>query len=370
MSSEPSPCSLCLQQSYPEIMANTEEKSAVKVVLGAMTFGFEGKPGVRVHDVKQVEQIIDVFRAHGHEEIDNSRYYGAGTSEEIIGQIDWKAKGLKLSTKLPAFHMKSGQSGQQRGARHDRDVEEITHNYEDMKKHILISLKALNVDCLDLWYLHTPDRTVPYEVTMKAVNELYKEGYFKRFGISNFMAWEVAEMVGICKANGYIMPTVYQGIYNAIHRAAEPELFPCLRKFGISFYEFNPLGGGFFTGRYGTGQSKVNADSGSRFDENTGQGRNYRDRYWNDAYFNALSTIQTAAEKHNLTLTEIALRWVSHHSLLKREYGDAIIIGASNVKHIEENMNDLDKGPLPTEVVEVIDAAWEVARPFVTKYHH
>lgn len=89
-----------------------------------------------------------------------------------------------------------------------------------------------------MWYLHGPDRTTPYEDTLRAVNELYKEGKFKRFGISNYMScvspclsicvsagrltgtrrWEVAEMVGICKANGYIQPTAYQGIYNAIHR--------------------------------------------------------------------------------------------------------------------------------------------------------
>ena len=110
---------------------------------------------------------------------------------------------------------------------------------------------------LEMWYLHAPDRTVPYEVTFKAVNDLYEEGYFKRLGISNYAAyvsgtfllgsrtqfkfrWEVAEIVGICKANGYIQPTAYQGIYNAVHRAVEPELLPCLRKFGISFYEFNP----------------------------------------------------------------------------------------------------------------------------------
>lgn len=52
--------------------------------------------------------------------------------------------------------------------------------------------------------------------------------------------WEVAQISEICKANGYIQPTAYQGIYNAIHRAVEPELFPCLRKYGISFYAFNP----------------------------------------------------------------------------------------------------------------------------------
>lgn len=59
-----------------------------------------------------------------------------------------------------------------------------------------------------------------------------------------------------------------------------------------------------------------------------------------------MAKIKATAEQHNLTLTEVALRWISHHSLLKREYGDAVIIGASSLKHIEENLNDLEKGSL------------------------
>lgn len=105
-----------------------------------------------------------------------------------------------------------------------------------------------------MWYLHGPDRTTPYEDTLRAVNELHKEGKFKRFGISNFMScvpfpflsgdacygvhhgfrtdrWEVAEMVGICKTNGYIQPTAYQGIYNAIHRSVSL----CLAPLGTCF---------------------------------------------------------------------------------------------------------------------------------------
>lgn len=91
---------------------------------------------------------------------------------------------------------------------------------------------------VDMWYLHGPDRTISYEVTLKAVNDLHKEGYFKAFGISNYMSsvyfdvlvhprsdpllhsWEVAQMVEICRSNGYIQPTVYQGVYNAIQRFA------------------------------------------------------------------------------------------------------------------------------------------------------
>ncbi|KAH7869320.1 Aldo/keto reductase [Lentinula edodes] len=338
------------------------QKSQLNIVMGAMTFGKEGTNGARVHDVKDVEAILDEFLKRGHTEIDTARVYCAGTSEEILGQIDWKAKGLKLETKLVARHPDPNATPNQ------TPVEEIYHTYEDLKKHLLRSLKALNTEQLEMWYLHSPDRLTPYEVTMKAVNDLYKEGYFKKFAISNYMAWEVAEIVGICKANGYILPSAYQGIYNAVHRAAEPELFPCLRKFGISFYEFNPLGGGFFTGRYTSVDDQV--EPGSRFDPNKAQGKNYRNRYWKEPYFKAVASIQAVADQHKLTMAEIALRWVSHHSLMKREYGDTILIGASSLEHIRQNLIDLEKGPLPEEVVTALDKAWESVKPYASKYHH
>jgi len=339
-------------------MAN--QKSALNIVMGAMTFGEEGKEGARVHNLKDVEAILDIFQAHGHTEIDTARVYTGGTSEEYLGKIDWRKRGLKIETKLyPTVAHR---------AFLPPDWDSITHSPESLRKHLDASLKALNIDCLEMWYLHGPDRTTPYEVTLKTVNELYKEGKFKRFGISNYMSWEVAEIVQICKANGYIQPTVYQGIYNAIHRKVEPELFPCLRKYGISFYEFNPLGGGFFTGRYNSLDDKV--EPGSRFDPEKGQGKGYRARYWNEPHFKALAFIKAVAEAHNLTMAEIALRWISRHSLMKREYGDAVIIGASSIAHIEQNLVDLEKGPLPDEVVKALDDAWLSVAPYAANYFH
>ncbi|KAF5386728.1 hypothetical protein D9615_001838 [Tricholomella constricta] len=329
----------------------------------------------------KVSTLKDYFK------IDTARVYAGGTSEEYLGKINWKEKGLKLETKL--FPTVGGSSGLS-------DVPVITHTPEDLHKHLLLSLKALNAESLEMWYLHAPDRSVPYEVTMKAVNDLYKEGYFKRFGISNYAAWEVAEIVGICKANGYIQPTAYQGIYNAVHRAVEPELFPCLRKFGISFYEFNPLGGGMFTGRYISTEDVP--EPGSRFDPQKVQGKvpifssiiiaigeaflwsantqdhhrltRYRSRYWNEPYFQALAIIRAAAEAHNLSLPEVALRWISHHSQLSRDHGDAVLIGASSLKHIEQNLLDLEKGPLPDDMVKALDEAWLIAKPHASQYFH
>jgi len=126
------------------------------------------------------------------------------------------------------------------------------------------------------------------------------------------------------------------------------------------------LAGGFFTGRYNSLEDAP--EEGSRFDPNRTQGKNYRNRYWKEPYFNALASIRVVAEKHNLTLTEVALRWISHHSLLKREHGDAVLIGASSLKHIEENLIDLEKGPLPEEVLKALDEAWFDVQRYASRY--
>jgi len=324
--------------------------SNVKIVMGAMTFGEAGTEGARVNDLEDVNKILDYFLQKGYTEVDTARAYTKGTSEEYLGKVNWQKKGLIVETKL----YPGGP---------------INHKPESIREHLNKSLEALKADKLYLFYLHAPDRSTPWEVTFKALDDLHKEGKFERLGISNYRSWEVAEIVTLCRLNGWIQPTVYQGIYNAIHRSVEPELFPCLRKFGISFYEFNPLAGGFLAKGY-------NKDSvpevGSRFDTSRGtnQSKNYRRRYWNDAYFEALEIIENAREKHNLTLPEVALRWINHHGLLSKEHGDAIIIGASSLKHLQENLEDFEKGPLPEEVISALDEAWDLVRGKAVPYWH
>jgi len=182
------------------------------------------------------------------------------------------------------------------------------------------------------------------------------------------MSWEVAEICEICNRNGWIKPSVYQGIYNALHRSIEPELFPCLRFYGISLYAFQPLAGGFLTSRYVRNQHEFEA--GSRFDPTKWQGQLHQSRYWNDSYFNALDIIRPVAKEHGLTEVECAFRWLLHHSMMKEEKGDAVIIGASKPKQLEENLEDLAKGPLPDDVVQALDAAWLRVKAVAPKYWH
>ncbi|KAJ3331815.1 hypothetical protein HDU93_009500, partial [Gonapodya sp. JEL0774] len=292
-----------------------EQKSNLNVVFGCMTFGKPGTEPARVHDPPTCKAILEVFLSHGHTEIDSARTYCAGTSEEYLGEISAELMGCKVQTKL---YPTTGAIAKRMQLSPENIID---HTPEGLRKHLKASLAALKVKKLDMWYLHGPDRTTPYSVTLKAVNDLHKEGLFDRFGISNYYSWEVSEMVTLCRTNGWIQPTVYQGLYNVINRNVETELFPCLKKFGMSFYAFNPLGGGFLTGRYS--KEKVEeVEKGSRFDPAMSFGKNYRARYFNDTTFSALEIARTACASHNLTMAEVSLRWMNHHSGMKRAQGD------------------------------------------------
>lgn len=181
------------------------------------------------------------------------------------------------------------------------------------------------------------------------------------------MAWEVAQICEICRANNWIQPTVYQGVYNSLNRTVEAELLPCLRHYGMGFYAYNPLGGGFFTGGF---SKDGQVEKGSRFDPDKLMGKMYRSRYFQNEYFEAMEMIKPVAEKHGLTMAEVALRWMTHHSQLGRKYPDAILIGASSTKHIEQNLKDLEKPALPQDVVEALDAASTKVKGITTRYWH
>ncbi|KAI0315866.1 NADP-dependent oxidoreductase domain-containing protein [Amylostereum chailletii] len=128
------------------------------------------------------------------------------------------------------------------------------------------------------------------------------------------------------------------------------------------------VGGGFFTGKYSSIKDEV--PTGTRFDPSKKQGQSYRNRYWKEPYFQAVDLVRATCDAHGLTMAEVALRWISNHSKMKREHGDSVIIGASSVKHIEQNLVDLEKGPLPDEVLKVLDEAWLSVQPYASNYWH
>lgn len=160
-------------------------------------------------------------------------------------------------------------------------------------------------------------------------------------------------------------------------RSIETELLPCCRKFGLSIVIYNPLAGGIFSGKYRLDAlTSAPPDSGRYSDAATAIGSMYRSRYFKPEVFECLQLVEPVALKHGLSLLEIALRWVVHHSMLEVGGGgqgmgqgqDGVIIGVSSQAQLEGNLRDLEKRPLPEEVVQVLDRAWLVSKASTPTY--
>jgi len=244
----------------------------------------------------------------------------------------------------------------------DSKADSITpgsHTAEGIARSIDGTLSALGVSKVHIYYLHMPDRSTPFEETCRAMNEAYQAGKFEKFGLSNYRADEVDQIYKICKDHSWVEPTVYQGQYNAIARHSEEDLLPTLRKYNIAYYVYSPGAGGMFSG-------KITRDSnhakGSRFDQETAVGKIYTLLYHKDALFDAAKKVHNAAERAGISGHEVALRWVLHHSALRGELGDAMLISASSLTQLEENLEICKAGPLPTELVNIVENVWEPAK--------
>jgi aflatoxin B1 aldehyde reductase len=312
--------------------------SITNIIFGTMTLGYRGY-GARIHDAATADAMLGTFLQFGHDQIDTCHRYGDGSCEQMLGDLR-AAERFGIATRfLP----------NNRG-----------HEPENLKRTFKESLARLKTGKVKILYLVMRDSATPIESTLSGVQKLHDEGLFEEFGVSNFSAWQVAETAEITARHGWIRPSVYQGMYNAITRAVEPELFKCLGNYGIRFHAYNPLAGGAFSKSFGTSGAVA---PGSRFDNSHAQGKLYRDRYWNDAYLDALAEIQRSCEGHGLDAVSVALRWLIHHSQLNAERNDGVIIGASSLEHLRHNLTAVTEGPLPTDLLTAIDDAALKAQP-------
>jgi aflatoxin B1 aldehyde reductase len=157
-------------------------------------------------------------------------------------------------------------------------------------------------------------------------------------------------------------------MYNVITRSIDAELIPTCRRYGIDIVVYNPLAGGLFSGKV---KSTDMVPKEGRFSDTSESGTRYRQRYFRESTFNAMKIIEKAIEKHGLSVIETALRWVVHHSALKIKDGnDGVIIGVSSIQQLEDNLNQLEKGPLPDEVVQALESAWLVSKADTANYWH
>jgi aflatoxin B1 aldehyde reductase len=309
----------------------------MKQILGTMTFGDQV-------DQDTAQSMLDVFLASGQHELDTAYEYCDGRTEEMLGLLlpPEKQKGLYIASKVNPW---DGEGLQPK---------EIRKQFEEI-------LQRLGRDNIDLLYLHSPDLETPVAQTLECCFELYQQGKFRDFGLSNYSSWQVAEVVEICRREGWMEPTVYQGMYNALTRDVERELFPCLRNYGISFNAYNPLAGGLLTGKY---KSLDDIPDSGRFSEK----KNYRGRYWKKDYFEVLLKLGEACIEHGLTPTQAAMSWLVNHSLLDSGQGDGIILGVTRIEHLNANMAACKHAPIDQAILDILDQGWEIIKPNCFRY--
>lgn len=288
-------------------------------------------------DLEASRKIVQKFLETGNNELDTAYVYNGGTTEEYLGGILPKVDNVYyLATKVhPRITGKL-------------DRETILMEFNE-------SLKRMNVEKVDLLYFHFPDGKTPIDEALDTVAALKEQGKVKELGLSNYPAWQVVDIWHKCDAHGCPRPTVYQGMYNALCRNVEPELFPAIRELGMRFYAFNPLAGGLLTGKH-MQDEKLEGDG--RF----ARLKSYRDRYWKQSYFDAIGEIKKACEAENIPMAEAAYRWLVNHSMMKSELGDGILLGASRIEQMEQNMVAATKGELPQNILDAMDSAWGIAK--------
>jgi aryl-alcohol dehydrogenase-like predicted oxidoreductase len=301
-----------------------------------MTFGAQADEAV-------AERLVGMCLERGLNFFDTANIYNQGASETILGKLlAGRRNKVTLASKV---RMKM-----------DAAPEESGLSREAIMKAADSSLRRLRTDYLDIYYLHAPDPAVPVEETLEAMDRLVRAGKVRFPAVSNYAAWQVVEMLSVTAREGWPPPRISQVMYNVLARGVEQEYVPMAKRFGVALLAYNPLAGGLLTGK-----QRIDAPlAGTRFDKNP----LYQSRYWREEYFSAVEELRACAAAAGRTLVDTALNWLLHHGP-----ADCVILGASRAEQLQENLDALERGPLPGALVETCEAVWSRLRGVTPAYN-
>lgn len=205
--------------------------------------------------------------------------------------------------------------------------------------------------------MHGPDETVPFGEQVEAIQKLYLDGRFEKFGISNFNREQTLEVYNYAKERGYILPSVYQAGYNLAARLNETELFPTLRELGFALQAYSPMAMGFLakTPEY------IEQGLGS-WNPNEPTGQQLRGMFYRPEYLKLLEGFGRLSEESGVTRVGLGYRWVRYHSALRGDLGDEMIIGVASAEQVEESLEVLHQGPLEDWIVKRIDVLSDIVK--------
>jgi aryl-alcohol dehydrogenase-like predicted oxidoreductase len=287
---------------------------------GTMSFGGEGMwKSVGEQQQDEADELIQMAVDAGVNFIDTANVYSFGQSETILGNsidnLGLNTNELVISTKV-------------RGAMGDGPNEQGLSRYH-MFNSVEESLERLNVDQIDLLYVHGVDKVMPVEEIMHSLNDLVDSGYVRYLGVSNWPAWMVAKANEIARFRGWHGFKAMQCYYSLSGRDAEDALIPYAEAENLAFVPWSPLAGGFLTGKF------------SREKESSGENAR-RDEFDfppidKEKAYDIVDVMSGIADSHDATVAETALAWV------RQQHGvTSTLIGAKSTEQLKSNLRSAE----------------------------
>jgi aryl-alcohol dehydrogenase-like predicted oxidoreductase len=306
------------------------------VCVGTMMFGDRT-------DEPEAREIVAIARDRGLNFIDTADVYSLGESERITGRIIAADRDhWVLATKV-ANPMSEDPNG--RG---------LSRRW--LMKAIDGSLQRLGLDHVDIYYLHKEDLTTPLAETVGALGDLIRSGKIRYFGVSNYRAWRIAEIVRLAEQMGIARPVVCQPYYNAMNRMPEVEVLPACGHYGIGVASYSPIARGILAGKYLPGQKPP---------EDTRAGRNDKrllQTEWREESLVLAQQVKRHAEKRGMTAAQFAVNWVLNNKLVT-----SAIVGPRTTAQMTEYVGSLDHDFSPDDEA-LIDSLVPVGHPSTPGY--
>lgn len=306
-----------------------------RLCLGTMTFGSQVQT-VEAH------RMMDLAFDRGIYFFDSANAYNAGEAERILGK--WakrKRNQIVISTKVRY------QVGD--------DLFSVGLSRRTIRNEVENSLRRLKMESIDLLYLHQPDQHTDLDETIHVCDDLIHEGKVHSIGLSNFAAWQVAQIIERSAKLGTMRPWAYQVMYNLLVRNAESELIPCCQNYNVSLFAYNPLAAGLLTGKH-----KLDAFN---IDGRFGVLPYYKDRYWHGEFFKAIEQLRIIAEEAECSMTALSYRW-----LIQNQQVAGIVIGASSFDQLRSNIDIMDH-ELSADILAKCDSVWRALSGPIPSYN-
>ena len=289
--------------------------------LGTMIFGEESE---RSTPPKEARKIVHRYLDAGGNHIDTANVYADGRSEEIVGTaIEDRRTDIVLATKV-RFPRGAGANDEGLSRQH---IMQAVHE----------SLRRLNTDWIDLLYMHCWDPVTPLDESLRAFDNLVRQGKVRYIGVSNFKAWQVMKALGLSDSNGWARFIAGQYQYSLVKRDIEYEFLDLCATEGIGLMPWGPLGGGFLTGKYSPDERPTDPSSEGRIAATDVAGEEAWHRRNTERNWRILETVDAIAQERGATQAQIALAWLRAQDLVS-----SVILGVRTMEQLEENLQAAD----------------------------